>query len=392
MGVSVLHVAALVVLCLICISCEKPRYGNATQQFGRRKRGVPDVFVGSKLGTSEYKSEIAVIDQGIEDYAEDLSAKMSRKDLLCVTFLGTNSSHPPLIYSNIRLMDGVCDWALIFYNGNQSAVDKVCNDPRANGHWVHCKRNAETLQERFMPVPATNATSKKIRISVPKTVFYRDLLPYLPNYKKVFLLDEDISLEGFNITKFLSHWQCSFSPPPLVVQPLVFESNQYINYLNLNSWRRGNRKEIVASGVGLVEQQVPLFDARFFEWFVRRVLAHTYTSSLRYGVDWGHDRSWCNAAAMYARLVLRYALPYTPCAVLPRAGAIHHLNHRSISAKRDHRAAFHRNGVQVVQHYIDLYPTWVVTDVLSPNNPLDHRNFEKYPRLTVLNETCMGLK
>ena len=42
---------------------------------------------------------------------------------------------------------------------------------------------------------------QKGRKSIPKSVLYSDLLPYLYEYKKVFLMDEDISLVGFNFKK-----------------------------------------------------------------------------------------------------------------------------------------------------------------------------------------------
>jgi hypothetical protein len=56
--------------------------------------------------------------------------------------------------------------------------------------------------------------------------------------------------------------------------------------------------------VGYIEQQVPLFDSIFFEWFVKRVLSQTKQWFMEYGIDWGHDRSWCNAAQMYVPDVL----------------------------------------------------------------------------------------
>ena len=285
-------------------------------------------------------------------------------------------------------MGGNCDWAIIMYNGTKSDIDKTCTDSRIAKHLVHCQRSPATIEQRYIANIHGNDT---IKLSVPKTIFYHELLPYVRNYERVFLMDEDISLEGFNITTFMMHWQCSLQPLPLIVQPLVYESNQYINYLNLNSWKKGKRKDVVASAVGLVEQQVPFFDALFFEWFVRRVLSQTRDLALEKGVDWGHDRSWCNAAKMYSVHVLHHrANASTHCAVLPRGTPIHHLDFKSMGTKRDNRAQFHANGVQVVQRYIDLFPTWVITDVLAPNNPLDSRNFHRYPKAHALNRRCVS--
>jgi hypothetical protein len=223
-------------------------------------------------------------------------------------------------------------------------------------------------------------------------VLYTDLLPYLTHYERVFLMDEDISLAGFDIRHFMSTWDCAFypQPAPLIVQPLIAESNQYIPFVNANQWSRKEFENVTASASGMVEQQVPLFDAQFFEWFVRHVLSLTYDLALYYGVDWGHDRSWCNAARLYATELLGYSTTeYSPCALLVKTSPVHHLNGHTMKGKKENRELFHRNAVIVVQRYIDLYPTWVVTDLLS-TNPLDERNQAKYRRAVgPLNEECV---
>ncbi|KAJ1442671.1 hypothetical protein B484DRAFT_414719, partial [Ochromonadaceae sp. CCMP2298] len=137
---------------------------------------------------------------------------------------------------------------------------------------------------------------------VPKSVLYRELLPYLPAYKRVFLLDEDIHLEGFNYTRFERTWDCAFPHPPLIVQPLIFESSQDLDFLNANAW--STKRTVLASGVAYIEQQAPLMDSVFFEWLVKRVLSRTVDAALTGGVDWGANRLWCNAAKMYAGVVL----------------------------------------------------------------------------------------
>jgi len=75
--------------------------------------------------------------------------------------------------------------------------------------------------------------------------------------QRVFLLDEDLSVTGMNFTSLLRIWDCAFSPlpPPLLVQPLISESTQLFDYVNKNSWQVGGRSGIIASSVGLVEQQ-----------------------------------------------------------------------------------------------------------------------------------------
>jgi hypothetical protein len=348
------------------------------------------MFKGSKLGTTEYNLEPNVVKQGRKDFHRASLSTIERKELLCVTFLHPNTTAHDNFIGNVQAMGTHCDWAVIYYQGTASEIHSTCSDTRVVQHIIHCKRNEETEVSRFVSTDHGGNGSESIRLSVPKTVMYHDLLPYLSTYKKVFLMDEDISLQGFNVTSLMEPWECALSPPPLIVQPLVAESNQYINYLNRNSWKRRDRSKIVASGVGIVEQQVPLFDSVFLEWFIRRVLSLTRDTALIHGVDWGHDRSWCNAARMYGKYVLNYPDSYTPCAVFPHATPIHHLNFRSMENKRNNRTFFEQNGYAVVQRYIDYFPTWVVLDVLGVNNPLDFRNLGVHTTLFSLNAECVA--
>ena len=350
-----------------------------------------EIYHGSKLGTNEYNLEERLIGFAISDYQATRIRRERR--LLCTTFLALDSS--PIPMKNLEYLSTHCDWAFVFYNGKPEGIHSFCTSVSRKATVVHCARNHNTVEaaekNRSMPMLGEDIDDAHVPVAIPKSVLYIDLLPYLPFYERVFLMDDDIALEGFNLETFLRVWNCGFSPPPLIVQPLIAESNQYINYLNLNSWNtsRAGRSKVVASAVGLVEQQVPLFDSIFFEWFVRRVLSLTKPTALYHGVDWGHDRSWCNAARMYAEQVLNYSAPAVACAVLVKGTSVHHLNKRSLSSKRQHRTLFHANGVAVVQRYIDLFPTWVATDVLAPNNPLDRRNFKRFPKITALNETCL---
>jgi hypothetical protein len=348
------------------------------------------MFKGSKLGTTEYNLEPNVVKQGRKDFHRASLSTIERKELLCVTFLHPNTTAQYNFIENVQAMGTHCDWAVIYYQGTASEIHSTCSDTRVVQHIIHCRRNEETEVRRFVSTDHGGNGTESIRLSVPKTVMYHDLLPYLSTYKKVFLMDEDISLQGFNVTSLMEPWECALSPPPLIVQPLVAESNQYINYLNRNSWKRRDRSKIIASGVGIVEQQVPLFDSVFLEWFIRRVLSLTRDTALIHGVDWGHDRSWCNAARMYGKYVLNYPEGYTPCAVFPHATPIHHLNYRSMENKRNNRTFFEQNGYAVVQRYIDYFPTWVVLDVLGVNNPLDFRNLGIHTTVFSLSAECVA--
>eukprot|EP01031_Cornospumella_fuschlensis_P034829 gene34829-42179_t len=101
---------------------------------------------------------------------------------------------------------------------------------------------------------------------------------------------------------------------------------------------------------GLVEQQVPLFDADFFAWYVKRVLVHTLPYSLQYGADWGHDRTWCRAARAYSIFVLGIPISssHVVCALLTKANPVFHLNLKNMRNKRLYREVFRSNANQVL--------------------------------------------
>ena len=141
-------------------------------------------------------------------------------------------------------MGKYCDWAVVIYaEGVDEYVDddsefcsvstqglcrQLLKSPEL-GKVVHCARAEESLPQRRrkfsiynMSSPAYNNLSKEdakvlqrnnktIRswqkyrqnvFSIPKTALYKELLPLLPRYRKVFLLDEDILLHNFGSRLF----------------------------------------------------------------------------------------------------------------------------------------------------------------------------------------------
>jgi len=135
-----------------------------------------------------------------------------------------------------------------------------------------------------------------------------------------------------------------------------------------------------------------MFDSIFFTWFIKQVLSRTKTFSLAYGIDWGHDRSWCNAAKMYSREVLGWhsSSNSQPCALITGYGtSVHHLNKMTMQIIRGNVNIFRKHAFLVVQKYVDLFPTWVGMDMLEPNNPLSVANADKFRQVTNLNQTCL---
>jgi hypothetical protein len=180
------------------------------------------------------------------------------------------------------------------------------------------------------------------------------------------------------------------------VQPLIVENTQYFSFVQVTAWKNFKRK-VYAATAGLVEQQVPFFDAVFFEWFVRHVLSHTREIAMKQGVDQSHDRTWCKAAQMYGTAVLHRN--YTgdhgnnACAVIVGGyafTAVHHLNTRSLENKRANRAAYREKAQAVLARYEELYPTWVAADIRRAINPLDRRASKKFKRYSNFGTYCPG--
>ena len=192
-------------------------------------------WVGSALGTLEYRSEVAAIELGKSDYVEalDHATEYPPKPLLCVSFLGLSPYSCMSLQGNIDHMDDKCDWAIVMYAGNEVEVAAICKTANVSSNVVFCGRSRESL------------LAEKLQKSIPKSVQYQTLL-----------------------SKFMKTWDCSFEKRPLIVQPLIAESNQYLSYVNLKSWANDSRADVIASTVGYVEQQVPAFDSIFFTWFV----------------------------------------------------------------------------------------------------------------------------
>jgi hypothetical protein len=254
------------------------------------------------------------------------------------------------------MMRNRCDWAVIFYNGTDEEISEVCNDAVLVKHVVHCERNECTNVQRS--VQSVVNKSEAVPIPVPKTVLYQDLLPRLPRYNRVFTLDDDVSLRGFDSEKYILHWDCSFNPPPLITQPLIVESNQYITFANMKAWHGvvgSNGRKVLVPEVAFIEQQAPIFDSAFFDWFIRRVLAMSKEMALTFGVDWGGDSAWCNAAKAYAILALGNSADLLPCAVLPNSSPVHHHNHHSMDVKRKNRQTFRVNAAEVVKFYFEVH-------------------------------------
>ena len=261
---------------------------------------------------------------------------LQKKALLCATF--TNSSDAASlqhVVSNMEVMKGLCDWAVLFYDrdSSSSGIRRLEREAKALGvsvvksefvesrdavlerHGVALSVTPSTLEEglalrRSRPSSSSSSTGEEMKafnsLVYPKSVQYMSLLDLLPQYERAWLLDADISLAGFQPDRFFQIVDCAFAAKPLVAQPLISENTQSYKFLRSLQWRefqakdRAEKKVILATSSAFVEIQAPLVDAQFFEWFLRYFTAPLLRPSHILGADWGIDALFCKAAHAFA--------------------------------------------------------------------------------------------
>lgn len=362
--------------------------------------------------------ELIAIEYGKKDI---LNRTNVTKLLLCSTFIKADYKNLEVLYSNMNLMRNQCDWAVIFYGGDDDLMNLFClaatkdmieyisvtnkmiklNDTY-NSHRLplrvpSCKK-AEASHQPKISIPVGDGVYVKQYLSIPKSVLYQELLVVLPHYHIAFLMDEDISLKGFSFTRFVRKWACAFWPnmAPMITQPLIAESTQYFEYVHEQVWKvdlqhKKRYSKAIAATVGLVEQQVPIFNAAFLEWYIKRVLINIKDVALKNGVDQSIDKTWCKAAEMYMKHVLHEfsSRKNYGCGIIISTPPVHHGNFQSLSNKRANRDLYREKAQIVNNHYKKLFPNWVLEDITGTISPIDVIYGKNYQIIKHVNQSCV---
>jgi hypothetical protein len=300
--------------------------------------------------------------KAIKERYFNLSASFlaTRKPFLIGTFINaTKEISKSLLLSNIAKMQGIADFAVIVYDGDSAAISELCYPNRIqNSAIIHCRRALISY------VPGYRV--------IPKPLLYGELVHYLPDYRKVMLIDEDISLKSFNYSEFMSIWDCAFystaAHPPLVVQGLIAQKTQFYNFVHYSTWKESsNLTDVIVAETGFIEQQVPAFDSFFLLWFIDHVMSYTYMDSLVLESDWGSDGFWCAAAKPFAHHVydVKNFSTYIPCALIIGTSPIHHMNTHSLSTKKGTFGKYVQTGRKISGIWKQLFPSWKS----SPTDP-----------------------
>lgn len=153
------------------------------------------------------------------------------------------------------------------------------------------------------------------------------MLDFIPKYKYIWTLDSDIDLRSLDLKKFFHILQCSYKYTPIISQPLVDQNNQFFRYLRRMSWKDVTA---LASTVGFIEIQIPIFEASFLEYFIMAFILPLLPAMVVSGGDWGIDEMFCAAGREFIRHEKNGLHDQPICAVVLNDMSVKHHNRGEI--------------------------------------------------------------
>ena len=257
---------------------------------------------------------------------QKLSAGGNEKHkLLCVSFLNTTIEAVLFLFANINIMKDDCDWAIVVFATGMMSQEDLCATESIAPFTVYCNRSFMVQEDLFVPLGAL----------FPEIAFL------LPDYDRVFLMDQGVSLLGFDPDTFFRLARCSFAGGyPMVSHPLLREPSwSKFPYLLRRHWNRSSNGTdsagpIVATEVLLVEPVAAMVDSRFLMWLVRHLLATEAPKWLGQGFDWVLPRMLCGAAEAFIveefnLTVELYKSPKVGCVLITGGEPVRFLQRRS---------------------------------------------------------------
>ena len=316
--------------------------------------------------------EIDTINIAVRDYQPLYSTYPSRKSYLCSTFMGIEVPDEKftltknILIENIRITP--CDWIILFYDGVKNPnADKlkshICDLAKMHiqanltrellycGDCLYLKNSTAYIEQNVHNYTALNYFT--LTGAIVKPMMHVDLIPYLRNYQKVFLLDSDMDLSSFDFPLAMHIWNCSIYPPPLIIQPVI----DGLTAIRLQRWYawKAEADKVNMFVYPSVEQQAPFFDSIFLEWFLSII---ERDDALPYHIgtanDVGADSIWCGAAQAFGEAVLGYENYVSFCAYIIGAGPVHHRDTRTL--EKD--STFKKRGAVMLFYYWDSYYHW----------------------------------
>lgn len=234
-------------------------------------------------------------------------------------------------------------------------------------------------------------------ILYPKIILFVTYFKYFKSYDYIWSLDDDMSLQDFDMQYFCDILFCSFKGVPIVSQPLIAENTQQYTYLNYQPWTFVQQKEdenhnrvIRSVPSGFIEIQAPLFNSFFLEFYTMAFIVPLLTPTFILGGDWGYDETFCKSAKAWAKMTLDS--PYysgsvnstIPCALIVDGTPIKHGDHRTADGLIGKDNKFSLN-VALVSILTSTFPSYTQAGNAQVSNPIDTK---EYVRVYELREGC----
>lgn len=374
------------ILILICFF----NFGHLLAYFNVSDKRVIDFLAPAKK-----------LDNSITTLHDDkLSIRPSQLPLLCAVFLKAAKVQLEILRSNMLESKQHCHWIVLIYDGSYSLLRSITDIARQSG--VELVSIVHEIEH------GTNASSPSLQ-RLLKPALYQKLEPWLSSYRRVWMLDDDISIIGFSFDKYFRYLDCLFHPQesPLISQGLVSGHQQHFEYLNAANW---TGSPVITTTAGFIEQQIPVMDTGFLRWFIRVAIAPFLPLSLKLEADWGFDALWCGAAEVYAKRRLGWNDTRHVCAVITTHSTVRHLHHSWTSVRLgkgivrgkgrlsqryyDELAdKLQRNNI-LISYLKQSFPSWYrggESPEVSPSFRDKHGKFV-WPRITELPSMCLVKK
>lgn len=367
--------------------------------------------------------------QHLQDVSRERTSHHSQDTLLCTVFMRWEESAISAWDRNVLSTAHYCDWAVVLYRSGDACAS-LSEEIRSHFKRI-VEEHKQELSERTFPERAQSLRLSRVPVlrlvvcadmelqreeegastsarrlaadivrlrkssggegrlrpppvvpghrHIPKPTMYHHLLPIAREYRYVWLLDEDVSVEGFDLSEFLQgvvlsqRGRCRVgndsavvASPLLVAQPLVSPNTQDRTSVSFSQWYVEERllaenEAVQVQYTGFVEQQAPLFDTEYFEWYTTMIIEPMRHTHLQWQSGWGPGHTNCKAAESYANAMWKDRHPNAPvhaCGIVLTHTPITHLDTHAIGYKIKNRALFNRAGHYMMRKYQSAFPNW----------------------------------
>ena len=322
------------------------------------------------------------------NYTSHLARINNGNKLLCAVFMNISGASLQNLNKNIEIAGNLCNWAILGYGGDndpqqRNLLNKSMHFYGSNLVYYR-QEDSKSLYKSYISARNLNLKYTSLHYTyqfngtktgqsynfehIPKPLLYMRLLPYLLDFDRIWLLDEDISFSNFDFKTFFNIIDCGIPiRTPLIAQALVAENSQFFKYLNAISWKGSH---VIAVPTGYIEQQAPIVDAAFFHWFVTYIISPLLPAVFVLGSDWSFDDTWCRASSYFASINYGYPNHFPMSCMLVIGGTpIHHINLRSLQFMYLDMHYFGRVGVVMRNITATAFPAWFNEGFRS--NPLN---------------------